>query len=130
MIEYFLNHDLHLTVCTLSGIVTLAEVRKFQFELWSIPLTGRYDCLIDISPMDSLELLDSGAETMNEITTRVARLDTGTIANRLFLVAPKDWQYGLARMYSQYRMMKHRRRTYVVRSMTRAFELLALERGL
>jgi len=109
------------------GILTTEEIFAYQREVWSQPDVAGYDELVDMS--DVVEVASPSAVRIVQLAALSAAMDVRAPATRFAIVAPRDFEFALGRMYAAHREMDSRstRRVEVFRSREDAMAWLGLE---
>lgn len=103
-ITWTIDHDRGLVVASASGVLTDAEVFRYQWEAWSKPELATYHELIDMTGVERIEL--PSGERVGDLAKYSAAMDGPARSGRVAIVAPGDEAYGLGRMYQANRAMQ------------------------
>jgi hypothetical protein len=110
-----------------TGTLTLEDFLVKHREVWSRSDVAGFDAIYDLGGIEDLVL--SSGERLRELADLASTLDPPGAAARLAIVAPRDFAFGIARMYEAYRTMNQRgsKAVSVFRSMQAALDWLGLE---
>jgi hypothetical protein len=124
-IEHRIDHARRLVLARVRGTLTDEEIFAYQHEVWSRPDVAGYDELVDMGDVEHIAL--PSAERVRQLASLSTDMDTPT-TGKLAIVAPKDFEFGLGRMYQAYREMESRgtKQVRVFRSMELALEWLGM----
>jgi len=100
-IEYQIDHVRRLVSTSAKGILTAEDIFNYQSEVWSRPDVRGYDELVDMSEVESI--VSPTSRKMRQLADIAASMDEATVAAKFAIVAPKDLEYGLGRMYGALR---------------------------
>ena len=105
-IDHRIDHHHRIVVTRVTGTLTDHEVFTYQHEVWSQPEVAGYDELIDMSDVQHVAL--PSPERVARLASVSAEMDAGAPASRLAIIAPRDFEFGLGRMYAAHREMDRR----------------------
>jgi len=127
-IEHSIDHARRLVLVSVRGTLTDEEIFAYQRAVWSRPDVAGYDELVDMSDVEHIAL--PSAERVRQLASLSSDMDTRT-PGKLAIVAPKDFEFGLGRMYQAYREMESRstKQVRVFRSMELALAWLGMRGG-
>jgi hypothetical protein len=117
---------LRLVVTRAVGTLTDDEVFAYQHDVWSRPEMAGYDELIDMSAVEHVAVPSPGRVV--RLASVSAGMDARMPPTRLAIIAPRDFEFGLGRMYGAHREMDSRstKRVGVFRSRPEAQAWLGL----
>ena len=126
-LEHRIDHRLRLVLTRAIGTLTDEEIFGYQREVWSRPDVAGYDELVDMSAVEHVAV--SSIERVAELASFSAAMDTRPSVSRFAIVAPRDFEFGLGRLYGARREMDSRgtKRVGVFRSRAEALAWLGLE---
>ena len=109
------------------GTLTDDEVFAYQHDVWSRPEVAGYDELIDMSAFEHVAV--PSPERIVRLASVSAGMDVRMPRTRLAIIAPRDFEFGLGRMYGAHREMDSRstKRVGVFRSRAEAQAWLGLD---
>jgi hypothetical protein len=118
---------LRLVVTRAVGTLTDDEVFAYQHDVWSRPEVAGYDELIDMSAVEHVAV--PSPERIVRLASVSAGMDVRMPRTRLAIIAPRDFEFGLGRMYGAHREMDSRstKRVGVFRSRAEAQAWLGLD---
>jgi hypothetical protein len=118
---------LRLVVTRAVGTLTDDEVFAYQHDVWSRPEVAGYDELIDMSAFEHVAV--PSPERIVRLASVSAGMDVRMPRTRLAIIAPRDFEFGLGRMYGAHREMDSRstKRVGVFRSRAEAQAWLGLD---
>jgi hypothetical protein len=127
-LEHRIDHRLRLVLTRAIGTLTDDEVFGYQREVWSRPDVAGYDELVDMSDVGHVAV--PSADRIVQLASLSASMDARTPASRFAIVAPRDFEFALGRMYEAHRELDSRgtKRVGVFRSRAEALAWLGLER--
>ena len=105
-LEHRIDHRLRLVVTRAVGTLTDDEVFSYQHDVWSRPEVAGYDELIDMSAVEHVAV--PSPERIVRLASVSAGMDVRAPATRLAIIAPRDFEFGLGRMYGAHRDMDGR----------------------
>ena len=126
-LEHRIDHRLRLVLTRAVGTLTDEEIFAYQREVWSRPDVAGYDELVDMSAVQHVAL--PSIDRVAELASFSAAMDARTPVSRFAIVAPRDFEFGLGRLYEVRREMDSRgtKRVSVFRSRAEALAWLGLE---
>jgi hypothetical protein len=115
-----IDHRRRLVLTRATGTLTGPEIFAYQREVWSRPDVAGYDELVDMTDVQHVAF-----ESVERITSTDARAPS----TRFAIVAPRDFEFALGRMYGAHRELESRstKRVGVFRSRPEALAWLGLE---
>ncbi len=127
-LEHRIDHRLRLVLTRAVGTLTDDEVFAYQREVWSRPDVAGYDELVDMSAVQQVSV--PSIERVAQLASLSAGMDPQAPVSRFAIVAPRDFEYGLGRLYGARREMDTRgtKRVGVFRTRAEALAWLGLER--
>jgi hypothetical protein len=127
-LEHRIDHRLRVVMTRAIGTLTDDEVFAYQHDVWSQPEVAGYDELIDMSDVEHVEV--PSPDRIVRLASVSAGMDARMPATRLAIVAPRDFEFGLGRMYGAHREMDTRstKRVGVFRTRPEALAWLGLDR--
>ena len=127
-LEHRIDHRLRIVMTRAIGTLTDDEVFAYQHGVWSQPEVAGYDELIDMSDVEHVEV--PSPDRIVRLASVSAGMDAPVPATRLAIVAPRDFEFGLGRMYGAHREMDTRstKRVGVFRTRPEALAWLGLDR--
>ena len=99
-ISYEIDHERRLVLARAFGTLTPQEMFAYQREAWSRPGIAGYNELVDMTGVERIE--EPSAERMRELVRLSSEMDAPS-ASKFAIVAPRDLEFGLGRMYEAYR---------------------------
>jgi len=99
-IEHEIDHGRRLVLARVSGTLTPEEMFAYQREVWSRPDVAGYDELVDMTGVETIA--QPSADRMRELARVSSEMDVPG-ASKFAIVAPRDLEYGLGRMYEAFR---------------------------
>ena len=126
-LEHRIDHRLRLVLTRAVGTLTDDEVFAYQHDVWSRPEVAGYDELIDMSAVEHVAV--PSPDRIVRLASVSAGMDVGMPPTRLAIIAPRDFEFGLGRMYGAHREMDSRntKRVGVFRSRAEAQAWLGLD---
>ena len=126
-LEHRIDHRLRLVVTRAVGTLTDDEVFAYQHDVWSRQEVAGYDELIDMSAVEHVAV--PSPDRIVRLASVSAGMDVGMPPTRLAIIAPRDFEFGLGRMYGAHREMDSRntKRVGVFRSRAEAQAWLGLD---
>jgi hypothetical protein len=127
-LEHRIDHRLRIVMTRAIGTLTDDEVFAYQHGVWSQPEVAGYDELIDMSDVEHVEV--PSPDRIVRLASVSAGMDAPVPATRLAIVASRDFEFGLGRMYGAHREMDTRstKRVAVFRTRPEALAWLGLDR--
>lgn len=127
-LEHRIDHRLRLVMTRAIGTLTDDEIFAYQREVWSRPDVAGYDELVDMSAVDHVAL--PSIDRVAQLASFSAAMDPRAPVSRFAIVASRDFEFGLGRLYEARREMDSRgtKRVSVFRSRAEALAWLGLER--
>jgi len=127
-LEHRIDHRLRIVMTRAIGTLTDDEVFAYQHDIWSRPEVAGYDELIDMSDVEHVAV--PSPDRIARLASISAEMDVSAPATRLAIVAPRDFEFGLGRMYGAHREMDSRstKRVSVFRTRPEALAWLGLDR--
>jgi hypothetical protein len=127
-LEYRIDHQLRLVLTRAVGVLTDDQIFAYQDEVWSRPDVAGYDELVDMSDVEHVAV--PSIDRVVQLAALSARMDPETPVTRFAIVAPRDFEFGLGRLYGARRELDGRgtKRVGVFRSRVEALEWLGLEK--
>lgn len=128
-IDYHIDHDRRLVLARGHGDLVMADMFRYQREVWSRPELAGYDELVDMTGVGKIE--SPSIDHVLELSAVSAAMDPEQGASRFAIVAQDDLAFGLGRMYQSYRGLDQRstKRVGVFRTMAQALEFLGVQEG-
>jgi hypothetical protein len=125
-LEYRIDHRRRVVLARATGTLTHAEVFGYQRDVWARPDVTGYDELVDMSDVERV-----GLPSVDRITALVsvsAGMDVRAPVTRFAIVAPRDFEFALGRMYAAHRDLDSRstKRVSVFRTREEALTWLGL----
>jgi hypothetical protein len=122
-----IDHRLRLVLAWASGTVTDEEVFGYQNEVWSRPDVAGYDELVDMTAVEHVALPSIGR--VLDLAALSSGMDAKGSKSRFAIVAPRDFEFALGRLYGTHRELDTRatKRVSVFRSRPEALAWLGLE---
>jgi hypothetical protein len=122
-----IDHRLRLVLAWASGTVTDEEVFGYQNEVWSRPDGAGYDELVDMTAVEHVALPSIGR--VLDLAALSSGMDAKGSKSRFAIVAPRDFEFALGRLYGTHRELDTRatKRVSVFRSRPEALAWLGLE---
>jgi len=126
-LEHRIDHRLRVVLTRAVGTLTDEEIFAYQREVWSRPDVAGYDELVDMSAVQHVAL--SSIERVSQLASFSAAMDAGAPVSRFAIVAPRDFEFGLGRLYGARRELDSRgtKQVGVFRSRAEALAWLGLE---
>ena len=126
-LDYRIDHERRVVFAAATGILTVEDFLLRHREVWARSDVAGFDAIYDLGGLDDLVL--SSGERLRELADLASTMDVPGVVSRLAIVAPRDFAFGLARMYEAYRSMSLRgsKTVSVFRSMQAALDWLGLE---
>jgi hypothetical protein len=126
-IEHRIDHSRRIVVTRVTGTLTDDEVFAYQREVWSELQVAGYDELIDMTDVEHVAL--PSPDRIALLASVSAEMDARTPTSRLAIIAPRDFEFGLGRMYAAHREMDRRstKRVSVFRTRSEALAWLGLD---
>ena len=123
-IEYEIRDDLKLVIARATGVMTSADMMKYQMDAWGNSAVHEYDEIVDVSAVERFDYKSSAS--MQEVTRLSAKMDWVNHSKKFAIVAPSDTAFGMARMYQSYREtdVLTRKEVQVFRTMEQARQWL------
>jgi len=122
-----IDHRLRLVLAWASGTLTDEEVFGYQTEVWSRPEVAGYDELVDMTAVEHVALPSMGR--VRDLAALSAGMDARGATSRFAIIAPRDFEFALGRMYGSHRELDGRatKRVSVFRSRPEALAWLGLD---
>jgi len=92
-----IDHPLRLVLAWASGTLTDEEVFAYQNEVWSRPDVAGYDELVDMTAVEHVALPSIGR--VLDLAALSAGMDAKGSRSRFAIVAPRDFEFALGRLY-------------------------------
>ena len=126
-LEHRIDHRLRLVLTRAVGTLTDEEVFAYQREVWSRPDVAGYDELVDMSDVEHVAV--PSPDRVTQLASFSAAMDARAPASRFAIVAPRDYEFALGRMYGAHRELDGRgtKRVGVFRARAEALAWLGLE---
>lgn len=126
-LEHRIDHRLRLVLTRAVGTLTDDEVFAYQREVWSRPDVAGYDELVDMSAVQRVAV--PSIDRVALLASLSAGMDPQAPVSRFAIVAPRDFEYGLGRLYEARRELDARgtKRVAVFRTRAEALAWLGLE---
>jgi hypothetical protein len=126
-IEHRIDHRRRLVVARVTGTLTDAEIFGYQRDVWSRADVKGYDELVDMSAAERVAL--PSTDRVQALAALSAGMDPKAPPSRFAIVAPRDFEFGLGRMYGAHRELDPRstKQVGVFRSRAEALAWLGLE---
>ena len=128
-LDYRIDRERRVVIATAGRTLTDADVFAYQREVWSRSDVAGYDEVVYLGAVEDLVL--SSGDRVRALAELAAAMDVPGETSKLAIVAPRDFAYGLARMFETYRTMPAggAKTVSVFRSMQAAWDWLDLERS-
>src|SRR5262245_30949529 len=128
-LDYRIHHQLRLVLTRAVGVLTDDQIFAYQDEVWSRPDVAGYDELVDMSDVEHVAV--PSIDRVVQLAAASAGMDPKTPVTRFASVAPRDFEFGLGRLYGARRELDGRgtKRVGVFRSRAEALEWLGLEKA-
>jgi len=126
-LEHRIDHHLRVVFTRGTGTLTDAEVSAYQRGVWLRPEVAGYDELVDMSDVE--RVTDASPPRVMRLASLSDGMDARAPARRFAIVAPRDFEFGLGRMYGAHREMDSRstKRVGVFRTRPVALAWLGLD---
>jgi len=126
-IEYRIDPVRRIVFARAFGTLTDQEVFGYQLDVWSRPDVAGYDELIDMSLVEQVAI--PATDRVRQLAQVSSAMDQPTGSRKFAIVAPKDFHYGLGRMYATYRELEEHstKQVEVFRAMADALKWLGIE---
>ncbi len=126
-IEHRIDHRRRIVFARATGTLTDPEVFAYQREVWARPDVAGYDELVDMSDVEHVAL--PSVDRITALASLSAGMDPRAPATRFAIVAPRDFEFALGRMFAAHRELDSRstKRVSVFRSREEALAWLGLE---
>jgi hypothetical protein len=126
-LEHRIDHGLRLVLTRAIGTLTDDEIFAYQREVWSRPDVAGYDELVDMSDVEHVAV--PSTHRVTQLASFSAAMDARTPVSRFAIVAPRDFEFALGRMYEARRELDSRgtKRVGVFRTRAEALAWLGLE---
>ena len=126
-IVFRVNHDARVVVAAAYGVLTDAEVFRYQQDVWSRADVAGFDELIDMTRVTRVEL--PSADRIRELAKLAAAMDSTASRSRFAIVASSDIAFGLGRMFQTHRHLEplSTKEVGVFRSMKEALAFLRID---
>ena len=126
-LEHRIDHRLRLVLTRAIGTLTDEEIFAYQREVWSRPDVAGYDELVDMSDVEHVAV--PSTDRVTQLASFSAAMDARAPASRFAIVAPRDYEFALGRMYEAHRELDSRgtKRVGVFRTRAEALAWLGLE---
>jgi hypothetical protein len=126
-IEYRIDHERRLVLARGRGILGGDDIFAYQREVWSRADVAGYNELMDMSDVEQVVSPTPGR--IRDLATLSASMDAPASESKFAIVAPKDLEFGLGRMYEAYRALNERskKQVGVFRSLAEALAYLGVE---
>jgi hypothetical protein len=123
-LEHQVDHARRRVVAKARGTLSDDEIFGYQRDVWSRPELRDYDELVDMSEVEHVAI--PGSHRVSDLASLSAGMDSPAGNSRFAIVAPKDLEFGLGRMYQAYRELdeRSRKQVSVFRSMEEALAWL------
>src|SRR5262245_21607011 len=105
-LEHRIDHRRRLVLTRATGTLTGPEMFAYQREVWSRPDVAGYDELVDMTDVEHVAF--ESVERLTALASVSASMDAGAPATRFAIVAPRDFEFALGRMYSSHREVESR----------------------
>lgn len=127
-IEHRVDHRRRVVLARVTGTFTDLEIFAYQREVWARPDVAGYDELVDMSDVEHVAL--PSIERIPALASLSAGMDVRAPLTRFAIVAPRDFEFALGRMYAAHRELDSRstKRVGVFRSRGEALAWLGLDR--
>jgi hypothetical protein len=122
-----IDHRLRLVLAWASGTLTDEEVFGYQEDVWSRPDVAGYDELVDMTAVEHIAL--PSIRRVLDLAALSAGMDAKSPVSRFAVVAPRDFEFALGRLYGAHRELDSRttKQVSVFRSRPEALAWLGLE---
>jgi hypothetical protein len=126
-LQYRIDHRRRVVLTRATGTLTQEEIFTYQRDVWSRPDVAGYDELVDVTDVEQITF--PSAERVTVLAAMSAGMDAQAPASRFAIVAPRDFEFALGRMYGAHREFDSRstKRVGVFRSRREALAWLGLE---
>ena len=127
-LEHRIDHRRRLVLTRATGTLTGPEIFGYQREVWSRPDVAGYDELVDMTDVEHVAF--ESVERVVALASVSAGMDARSPTTRFAIVAPRDFEFALGRMYGAHRELEGRstKRVGVFRTRPEALAWLGLER--
>lgn len=105
-IEHQIDHNRRLVLARGIGILTPEDFFEYQRNVWSLAEVRGYNELVDMSSVE--EIVEPTGSNIQRLADYAASMDEQTTPTKFAIVAPRDFLYGLGRMYQAYRNLNER----------------------
>jgi len=125
-LDHRIDHCRRVVFTRAVGTLTDDEVFAYQHGVWSRPDVAGYDELIDMSDVERVAV--PSPDRIVRLASVSAGMDVSVPSTRLAIIAPRDFEFGLGRMYGAHREMDSRstKRIAVFRTRPEALAWLGL----
>src|SRR5688500_14392523 len=96
--EYRIDHRRRLVLARATGTLTDPEVFGYQHEVWGRPEMAGYDQLVDMSDVEHVAL--PSVDRVAALASLSAGMDAPAPPTRFAIVAPRDFEFALGRMFA------------------------------
>jgi hypothetical protein len=103
-IAFRVNHDARVVAAAAYGVLTDAELFRYQQEVWSRADVAGFDELVDMTRVTRVEL--PSTNRIRELAQLAAAMDSATSSSRFAIVASTDFAFGLGRMFQTHRHLE------------------------
>jgi hypothetical protein len=110
-IRYEIDHARRLVSASAYGVFTSDDAFAYQRDVWSRPEVEGYDELFDMTAVE--QVIDGTASRVKELAELAARMDRPDTSSRFAIVAPRDFEFALGRMFTTYRELSEGSRRHV-----------------
>lgn len=126
-ITYEIDHKRRLVDAKVGGLMSDEDVFRYQQEVWSRADVSGYQEIVDMSAVEKIDL--PSIDRIRELAELAARSDANNPGSKLAIVAPRDFAFGLGRMYETYRDLQagSTKPVGVFRTRREALEFLGIE---
>jgi hypothetical protein len=100
-ITYEIDHKRRLVDAKADGLMSDEDVFAYQREVWSRGDLAGYGEIVDMSAVEHVAL--PSIDRIRELAELAARSDADNPGSKLAIIAPRDFAFGLGRMYETYR---------------------------
>lgn len=125
-IEYRIDHERRLVFARGSGTLADGDFFTYQREVWSRSDVAGYHELVDMTEVERIVPPSPGR--LRDLATLSASMDSAAPGSKFAIVAPKDLEFGLGRMYEAYRTLNEQstKQVGVFRSLAEALAFLGV----
>lgn len=129
-IDHWIDHERRFVYAKGRGVLLDEDVFEYQREVWSDARLVGYAELVDLSEIERIDL--ASIERVRELAELAAAMDKDAGQSKLAILAPRDFAFGLGRMYESYRELQGSgtKEVEVFRTLPEAMAFLGVAGGL